>query len=127
GHDQVDGVAQLRRQGLALEELTIADDHGERIVELVGHAGHELADRGKLARLYQLRLRLLELTHPGRELLEEPAVLDGERGGRRGMASGAGAARVASRSRSSGTKRRSSPPTYATARAPMSSPRMRSG
>src|SRR5262249_55014718 len=79
GHDQVDGSTQLRGQDLALEELTVADDYGERVVELVGHAGHELADRGELARLYQLRLRLLELAHSPGELVAEAAVLDGWR------------------------------------------------
>ena len=42
------------------EQLRVADDARQRVVQLVRDAGHELADRRELLRLEQLRLRGLE-------------------------------------------------------------------
>ena len=65
GGTRVDAVAQL-----LLDQLRVADDAGERVVQLVRDAGNELADGRQLLRLDQLRLRRLQLLERG----DEPAV-----------------------------------------------------
>ena len=77
----LDGPAQVGGQVPRGEELRIAEDHGQRIVELVRHAGDQLSHGRELPRLQELRLSRLELAHALRELFVEAAVLDGERGG----------------------------------------------
>ena len=66
------------------EELHVADDAAERIVDLVGDAGAELAERRELLRLDELRLRLLELARAlgdARFELAVPALDLGAAGG----------------------------------------------
>ena len=46
---------------LLFEQLRVADDARQRVVQLVRDAGDELADRRQLLRLEQLRLRRLQL------------------------------------------------------------------
>ena len=56
GHDELDGAADLGGWVPREHELPVPDHHRERIVELVGDAGDELAHRGELGRLHQLGL-----------------------------------------------------------------------
>ena len=54
---------QLRGHGVVLEparqELRVAENDRERAIQLVRHAGRELADRRELRRLHELLLRRL--------------------------------------------------------------------
>ena len=62
----------------------MADDAAERIVDLVGDAGAELAERGELLRLHELRLRIFELARAlgdARLELAVPALDLGAAGG----------------------------------------------
>ena len=55
-------------------------EHGrERVVDLVGDVGGQLADGGQLGGLHELGLRLLELGHLLLDALVEPGVFDGQR------------------------------------------------
>ena len=79
----------LRR--LLLDDVARADQHGERVVQLVGDAGDELTERGELRGLDHLLLGerqaeflvlddLLEAPRRLLRLLEETRVVDGVRG-----------------------------------------------
>ena len=59
---------RLARTHLALEQLREADDAGQRIVQLVRHAGDQLTNRRQLLGLKQLRLRRLQALDRRREL-----------------------------------------------------------
>ena len=76
---------------LLFQDFARADEHGERVVELVGNAGNELTERGELRGLDHLLLGerqaeflvLNDLLEPLRRmlrLLEEARVIDGVRG-----------------------------------------------
>jgi hypothetical protein len=68
-----------------LHELAEAADDGQRVVDLVGHARRQLADGRQLRRLYELRLRALELVELRAELAVEARVAqrDGRLAGQR--------------------------------------------
>ncbi len=69
-------LAELRRDArvrigleqFLFEQLRVADDAGEWVVQLVRHTGHELPDRGKLLGLEQLRLRRFQLLNGRHQL-----------------------------------------------------------
>ena len=61
---------------MTLHELDGQLDRRERIVELVGHAREECAERGELVGLDELGLGLLELRQPSLQLGVEANLLE---------------------------------------------------
>ena len=76
GADLVHALQMFRIERPATQELGLTHDDGERIVDLVRHAAHELADRGELARLQEPFLRRLDLADTRGELGVEAGVLE---------------------------------------------------
>ena len=67
-------VDQLhQRIDILAQRVEVRADEAHRVVDLVGHAGGQLADRGHLVGLQQLVLRLLQLLVGGLQLLEAAA------------------------------------------------------
>jgi hypothetical protein len=84
-HDLVEAAAMGGLGGAALEpELSVADDRREQVVEVVGHAPGELADRFHALRLAQLLLELALLGDVAQDAAvgHDPARLVAHRGRR---------------------------------------------
>src|SRR5439155_5530936 len=67
------------QRSLTLHELDGHLDRRERVVDLVGHAREECAERRELVGLDELGLSLLELRHPGLQLGVEANLLKRQR------------------------------------------------
>ena len=61
-------AARRRRQVLAEEQLAVAEDDGEQVVEVVGHAAGQPSDRLHLLGLAELLLGVVPLLHLRAEL-----------------------------------------------------------
>ena len=77
--DPIHALDMVRIDEPAGQKLGLTHDDGERIVDLVRHAAHELADRGELARLQKLLLRRLDLADARGELGVEAGILERQR------------------------------------------------
>ena len=78
-HHQLDRPQHARRHVPREQELAVADDDAERVVQLVGHARHELAERRHLGGLDQLGLRLTQSHEAVAGARVEARVFEGER------------------------------------------------
>ena len=78
--DHLDPLAQLGILEPLQQELGPAQDRGQHVVEVVGHAGGHLPHRAELLRTDQLVLRRRQLRVRARALLEEPRAPERERG-----------------------------------------------
>jgi hypothetical protein len=78
--DQVDVLSRgIVRGEPHKEEGDAASDHGQQVVEVVGDAARELADRLHLLGLGELGLGLLQLRVRGLQPLDEPGVAESDR------------------------------------------------
>ena len=60
----------------AQEEIVVGDHRGQRRVDLVRHAGDELAERGHLGVLHQARLRGAQLAERFAQVVDEPVAVE---------------------------------------------------
>ena len=75
--DDAEAVAHVRgRLGVRQQEMRLAEDRRQRIVDLVRDARGELADRFHLLGVDQLRVRALELVELAKRLGVEPRVVE---------------------------------------------------